>query len=142
MPRAVLDPNVLISGLISPGGPTGRILALLRDGAFELVTSLLLLDELDGVLRRPKFRRHVTEDEVAEFVDAIRRQIELLEDPPATQPRLSEDPNDEYLVRLARSARVDHLVSGDPHLTLLRGSIPVLTPREFLKLIERSDEQP
>jgi predicted nucleic acid-binding protein len=45
---------------------------------------------------------------------------------------LSEDPGDEYLIRLARVARVDALVSGDPHLTRLRSRIPVQRPREFL----------
>jgi predicted nucleic acid-binding protein len=44
----------------------------------------------------------------------------------------SEDPGDEYLIQLARTARTDALVSGDPHLTRLRLRIPVKSPREFL----------
>lgn len=132
MRRAVLDPNVLISGLISPSGPNARILAGLRTGTFELVTSPQLLDELRGVLLRDKFRRYVTGDEVEEFVGMIRRESQVLEDPPATGPQLSEDPHDEYLIALARSAGVDALVSGDPHLTRLRNLIPARTPREFL----------
>jgi len=51
-------------------------------------------------------------------------------EPPAVP--LSEDPGDEYLIQLARAARADALVSGDPHLTRLRSRIPVKTPREFL----------
>ena len=35
MPRAVLDPNVLISALISPAGPSARLLLELRAGAFD-----------------------------------------------------------------------------------------------------------
>lgn len=139
MRRAVLDPNVLISGLISPAGPNARILAELRSGTLELVTSPRLLDELRGVLLREKFRRYATEDEVEEFVELLRRESEVLDDPPPAEPHLSEDPNDEYLIALARSARVDRLVSGDPHLTRLRKTIPVRTPREFLDEISSSD---
>lgn len=135
--RVVLDPNVLISGLISPSGPNGRILAELRSGTFELVTSPVLLDELRGVLLRAKFRRYVTTDEAEAFVEMVRGQSEVLDDPPLTEPRLSDDPQDEYLIALARSARVDALVSGDPHLTRLRRSIPVRTPREFADQLMR-----
>lgn len=129
--RVTLDPNVLISGLISPSGPNGRILGELRSGSFELVTSPLLLDELRGVLLRTKFRRYVTTDEVEEFVEMIRRESDVVNDPPPSGPGLTEDPDDEYLVALARAARVDVIVSGDPHLTRLRRSLPVRTPREF-----------
>jgi putative PIN family toxin of toxin-antitoxin system len=130
--RAVLDPNVLVSALISPSGPSAELLAELRLGAFELVTSPLLLAELEGVLRREKFRRYITEAEVDAFVDLIRRESVLLDDPEPSSTPLSEDPGDEYLIALARAARTDALVSGDPHVLRLRRSIPARTPREFL----------
>lgn len=141
MPRAVVDPNVLISGLITPRGTSARILTELRGGAFDLVISPMLLAELDGVLRRPKFRAYVTVDEVEEFVATVRRAGALIEDPDPPHEALSEDPADEYLITLARQARVDALVSGDPHLIRLKTRIPVKTPREFLdSLGERSKE--
>ena len=137
MPRAVLDPNVLVSALISPTGPSARLLLELRAGGFELVISPQLLTELDDVLHREKFRRYATEDEVDAYLDVLRRESILVEDPdPAPEP-IGDDPEDEYLIALARAARVDALVSGDPHLTRLRERIPVLTPREFLNTLER-----
>jgi len=132
MPRVVLDPNVLISGLLTPRGASAGILLHLRSGAFELVTSPALLAELRAVLRRDKFRRYVTVDEAEEFIELIRRESTSIEDPDDSTAPISEDPGDEYLVRLARTARADALVSGDPHLTQLRSRIPVKTPREFL----------
>jgi uncharacterized protein len=137
VPRAVLDPNVLVSALISPKGASARLLLELRAGAFELVLSPHLLAELDEVLHREKFRRYATEDEVDAYVQVPRGESILLEDPdPAPEP-LADDPEDEYLIALARAARVDALVSGDPHLIRLRERIPVLTPREFLNTLER-----
>lgn len=132
MPRAVLDPNVLISGLLTPEGTSADVLRKLREGAFEIVVSPRLLAELDGVLRRAKFRKYVALEEVDAFVEQVRRTGILADDPEPSADALSDDPGDEYLIALARATRVDALVSGDPHLTRLRERIPVRTPREFL----------
>ena len=137
MPRVVLDPNVLVSALITPRGASAQLLVELRGGAFELVTSPLLLDELADVLGRPKLRRYVTEEEGAEFVELIRGASVVIDDPPAPAVAIGDDPGDEYLVTLARAARVDALVSGDPHLLALRGRIPVQAPRELLDSLKR-----
>lgn len=132
MRRVVLDPNVLISGLLTPRGASARILVHLRTGAFELVTSPALLAELRTVLRRGKFRRYVTIDEADAFIELVRRESTSIEDPEPSAVPMGEDPGDEYLIDLAREARADALVSGDQHLTRLRSRIPVKTPREFL----------
>jgi putative PIN family toxin of toxin-antitoxin system len=136
VPRAVLDPNVLVSALISPKGPSARLVVALRDGAFELVVSPHLLTELQQVLHRQKFRRYATEPEVEEYIDMLRDESLVFEDSVSTREPIADDPDDQYLVALARGARVDALVSGDPHLTALRDRIPVLTPREFLDALE------
>jgi hypothetical protein len=39
-------------------------------------------------------------------------------------------------IKLARFARVDALVSGDPHLLELRSILPVRCPHEFLDSLE------
>lgn len=47
---------------------------------------------------------------------------------------MSRDPDDDYLIALARTARADALVSGDADLTDLDlTDLPVLTPRQFLE---------
>ena len=132
MPRAVLDTNVLVSALISPGGPSAALVLELRAGAFELVASPALLAELREVLRREKFRRYVTEAEAVAFVELIRHEATILDDPAPGGRPLSADPDDEYLVDLARAAAADALVSGDAHLLNLRERLPVITPAEFL----------
>ncbi len=133
MPRAVLDPNVLVSALITPTGASAQLLIELHAGAFELVTSPQLLEELRAVLRRGKFGRYVTKAEVDAYVDFLRRESVMVEDPDPSPEPLGEDPGDQYLIDLARAGRVDALVSGDPHLTRLRPALPVLTPRQFLE---------
>lgn len=133
MPRAVLDTSVLVSALIAPNGASARLLIELRAGTFELVVSPMLLAELGEVLRRPKFRRYVSEGEVDAFVELIRGESIVVDDPAPSAEPLSGDPDDEYLIDLARAARVDALVTGDAHLVGLREQLPVRTPREFLE---------
>jgi putative PIN family toxin of toxin-antitoxin system len=131
--RAVLDTNVLVSALITPRGASARLLSELRTGAFELVTSPLLLAELREVLRRPKFRSYVDEVEADAYLELITRESTVLEDPlPDEQTPLPADPDDRFLVELARAAPVHALVTGDARLLELRPAVPVLTPVEFL----------
>lgn len=135
MPRAVLDTNVLVSALISPGGASARLLLELRAGGFELILSPLLLAELREVLDRDKFRRYVTEAEADAYVDLIRREGVVRADPSPSPEPMSADPDDEYLIDLARAAGADALVTGDAHLLDLRAIIPALTPAEFLEAL-------
>lgn len=129
--RAVLDPNVLISALISPAGAPREIVTAWTQGSFDLVASPLLLDELRNVLARPRFRRWVSAATVAEYVKGLTDAATIIDDPPL-MPGLSPDPDDDYLIALARVAEADYLVSGDRHLTAISDPIPpVLTPREF-----------
>ena len=120
MPRAVLDTNVLVSALISPGGASAQLLLELRAGGFELILSPLLLAELRQVLGRDKFRRYITEAEADAYVELIRREGVVRADPPPSPEPMSADPDDEYLIDLARSAGADALVTGDAHARLPR----------------------
>ena len=134
--RVVLDPNVLISAAISTAGPPRQIVAAWVDERFELVASPALLAELSDVLARPKFRRWISAAVAREFVDGLADDALIIDDPPAL-PGVSPDPDDDYLIALARAANADYLVSGDRHLLELEDADPpVLTPRQFLDLLD------
>jgi len=135
VPRAVLDTNVLVSALISLGGGSARLLLELRSGAFELIVSPLLLAELREVLGRDTFRRYVSGSEADAYVELIRSEGVVRADPAPSPEPLSADPDDEYLVDLARDARADALVTGDAHLLDLRAIIPAMTPAAFLEML-------
>ena len=133
--RVVLDANVLVSAVISQAGPAREIVMAWVEERFELVASPTLLDELRDVLPRPRFRRWVSTDIAAEFIDGLTQDALVLDDSPA-QPGLTADPDDEYVIVLARAAGADYLVSGDRHLLDLTDPVPpVLTPRRFLDLL-------
>lgn len=136
-PKAVPDTNVLVAAAISPHGRCGRLLDAAIEGRWRIVASPQLLDELDTVLVRDKFRRWLTQQEANRFVADIRVLADVVPDPPTTSDRATADPKDEFLVALAREAEVEALISGDPHLTDLTNlKPPVLTPATFLDRLQ------
>jgi putative PIN family toxin of toxin-antitoxin system len=131
VPRAVLDPGVVVSALISPRGVPAKLLLAARAGSFELIVSPKLLGELESVMRREKFRRYFELDAVSAIVRLLRHDGELVADPAGPPPVRCADPGDDYLIALAHT-RNAALVSGDRHLLDLAGKIPVFSPSEFL----------
>jgi putative PIN family toxin of toxin-antitoxin system len=133
--RVVVDANVLVSAVISELGPPREIVDAWVQERFELIVSPALLDELGDVLTRPRLRRWVSAEVAVEFIAGLAQDALVLEDPPL-QAGLTADPDDDYLIVLARAAGADYLVSGDRHLlSLEEPDPPVLTPREFLDLL-------
>lgn len=137
--RAVLDPNVIVSALLSPQGAPARIVREWLDGGYELVVSPLLLAELERVLAYPKLRERVAEAESQELLDLLRRGGELQADPADELPARSPDPGDDYLIALAAAAGAV-IVSGDGHLLGLAKYLPVYSPAQFLEVIEEDDQ--
>jgi len=129
--KAVLDPGVLVSALITPTGTPAKLLTATRSGSFELIVSPLFLEELKLVLLREKFRRYVDLGVVDQYVELLRRDAAMATDPAGPPSIRCADPDDDYLIALAHS-RSAALVSGDGHLLKLAGEIPVFTPSEFL----------
>ena len=133
--RAVLDPNILIAALLSRSGAPAQIISRWLGGAFELVVSEQLLDELERALAYPKLRRRIPTEDAAEFVSLLRLAAIVAPDPEAGSHR-SGDPGDDYLLALAARERTP-LVSGDAHVLALSDRLPIWSPRAFLQQLER-----
>jgi putative PIN family toxin of toxin-antitoxin system len=132
--RAVLDPNVVISGTISPRGAPADFLRSLATGEFELIASQGLLDELQRALAYPKLRLHISESDAADLVRWVADSASVVVDPDIDQPVHSRDSDVDYLIGLASAHRAA-LVSGDKDLLALAEQIPVFSPRAFLDLL-------
>ncbi len=128
--RAVVDVNVLISGVLSAKGSSAEILRASRDGQFELVVSGLLLEELERTLAYPKLRKRIPPEKAAAFADWVRGHGSLAEDPASPPPVGSRDRDDDYLLALAINSRA-YLVTGDQDLLVLSNDLPILTPAQF-----------
>lgn len=132
MLRVVFDPGVLVAAVISATGPPAEALDAWRNGEFDLIVSPKLLDELEDVLLRAKFRAYASPEQVSAYVEALGVEAVAFDDP-RDPPRITPDPDDDYLIALARAAGADLLVSGDKHLTdLADPPVRVVTPRDLL----------
>jgi uncharacterized protein len=135
--RAVLDPNVIISGLLSASGAPADVLRAFDRAEFEVVVSPQLLAELERALAYPKLRRHISAEEAKAVAAWIGDSATTAPDPDEPPPVRSSDSDDDYLIALASVARAP-LVSGDNHLLELASEIPVFSPREFLELLAQA----
>ena len=123
--RAVLDPNVIISGFLGPAGSPANVLRAWEQGQFELIVFGALLDELARALSYPKLRRRVSEEEADAVARWISGSATTSPDPKSAPPVRSTDSGDDYLIALASAERAV-LVSGDAHLLDLAAEIPVI----------------
>jgi len=132
--RAVLDANVIISGLLSPGGAPARVLVAWREGAFELIVSSQLLAELRRALSYPRLRERIDPQDTTDLLEWLTRFATLVDDT-GHAPVRSADSADDYLIALA-AGNDALLVSGDKHLLDLADELPILPPARFLALVE------
>lgn len=135
--RVVLDTNVLVSALMRGKGPPREIEQLWCAGLLEICTSVPLMDELRGVIFRPRVRRflRLTGPQLERWLDGLSRTALVIpEGRLHVQCVVPEDPADDVVLATAVAAGADAIVSGDAHLRGLRShlGIPVLSPRELV----------
>lgn len=132
--RIVLDTNVWLSGLIFGGQPE-RLLQLFVDDQIIVVICEELLSELRRIINQ-KFPLYVPQLESLEA--SIREDAELVKLGGHTVT-VSRDPDDNKVIETALIGECLYIVSGDKDLLVLENheGIEILTPAEFLKLLDK-----
>ena len=131
----MLDPGVLVSGLLSRRGPPFRLIELWDAGACEVVVSDAIVAELRTVLARDRFSGVARTEIDTLFAALAEHGLECPDDP--DPPAVTADPKDDYLVALTKSSGAAALVSGDGHLVRVPAAVcRVLTPREAVELLD------
>lgn len=136
MLRVVLDANVVASGLITPGGTCGRILAIgARGGAFRMILSPAILREYRRILLYPKVSRYhgLSEAEVRAYVRALEFVSDVVPGALGLEV-VASDPDDDKYVVAAVEGMATHVVSGDHHLLdiALHDGVRMISPAMFL----------
>lgn len=131
--KIVIDTNVLVSGLLKPHGPPGRIVDALLRGDLTLLYDARILDEYREVLARPHLG--LTTD----WVEDVLIYLEASGDYVTASKVFSAlpDPDDAMFLEVAHSGNAPVLVTGNQRHFPPRLAPPVrvLTPREFLVLL-------
>jgi len=124
----VWDTNVVISGLISPHGPPGRLLDALLANKLRIVYDDRILHEYREILSRPKFQ--FDGERVNAFFRIMAFQIPVSAFP--VKGLKSSDPDDMMFLEVAAATEGKTLVTGNMkhYPPASRGPVRVLTPAE------------
>ena len=132
--RAVVDTNVLLSGLFWRGRPHALI-EQVRAGRLTLISSPALLAELAEVMNRPKFQVILARSntDLERTLGELRRFAEII-DPPRLPAPVSRDPSDDEVLALAAASQPDLIITGDADLLTLgsHAGIPIIDPAEAI----------
>ena len=132
--KVALDTNVLVSGLMFPGGVPSRIVEAWFDARSDVVSSREQLEEIARVLAYPKIRRILGWDDrrIELFVEGLYLNTVMMQLEPATFAGL-RDASDLPILGALVSSVADALVTGDQDLLVLRDKYRIETPAEFLR---------
>lgn len=135
-PYWVLDTNVLVSGLLTPGGIPGKLIEWMGQDRLRLVLDDRILAEYLKVFSRPKFA--FSNAQLASILDLL-EQGELLLPSPLTASL--PDPSDLPFLETAAASDDKTLVTGNlkHYPKPLRSGVRVLTPAEAWGLLTRAD---
>lgn len=131
--RAVLDTNILVSGLGWPGNPA-QILDRVASGKVTLVTSPVLLDELRRVLRYPRLAPVFPDpDELAQLIEDVGVVVT-----PERVIQAVSDEADNRVLEAAVTGSATFIVTGDKRLLSLRQfeGIDIVTAATFCELLD------
>ena len=128
---AVVDTNVLVSGMINPFGHPGRIVDLLRSGELRLGIDDRIVAEYADVLRRPELAACFAASDVDQILEYVRGNSEwtIATRPVADLP----DPSDAPFLEVAETLGIPLITGNTRHFPeAQRGPVTAQTPAEFM----------
>ena len=132
MIRIVLDTNVVVSAMLNSSRSAADVLRLVLNQHVQLCVSEAFLEEYEGVLRRPKFRRPALV--VSALMKAIRATADKVE--PTETLAVSADEADNRFLECAKAAGADYIVTGNqPHFPAILGRTRIINPRQLVELV-------
>ena len=139
MIKIVLDTNVLISVLIKSGTPRELIFKLIAKKV-KLILSMEILQELIESVGEPKIKRYIDEEDLSNFIKIIGAISKIIRNKSKFKI-ITQDPDDDMLLRTAYDGRANYLVSGDAHLLYLKKfkRIKIVSIKEMLEILRTKD---
>lgn len=135
--RVILDTNILVSAILTPGGNANLVVRWWLDGRFVLLTCSEQLVELRNTLRKPYIVGHYRPHDAGRLINLLRKLSLQIESLPVVHR--SSDPEDDFLLALAQAGEADYLVTGDKAglLALKRhAGTRIVTAAQFSKLFK------
>ena len=102
----------------------------------DLLITREILDEIEGVLGRPKF--HVGRDEIEYFIKSI-EEIGSKIIPGRQIKHGSRDKTDDKYIECGIAGDADYIISGDSHLLEIKEyrNIKIVSAKEYLEIVQK-----
>ena len=125
----IFDSNIWISYLITRR--LDKLVSVILQHHLTVLTSRQLIEEIQGVLLRPKFKKYIKRSDIKEFI-AIHLKLCSFVETDVTANVL-KDPKDNFLLDLYDVGKANILVSGDKEFLHEASQLnyQVMTLREF-----------
>jgi len=114
--RIIIDTNLWISFLLS--GSLSRLDKLFQSDSIELVFCDEQLQEFIEVVRRPKFRKTISDEDIKSLLGVIAQKAIFVD--LHSNIKMSRDIKDDFLLSLAKDSKATHLLTGDKDLLILK----------------------
>ena len=138
--KLVLDTNVLVSGTFWTGD-SYKIIKKIDLNEIVLVLSKELIEEYSETINSDEIMEKAESKDL--IINATVKRIfssAIIVFPQEKLNVVKEDSDDNRILECAVEGKVNYIISQDNHLLKLREfqEIKILTPEEFLKIIEKS----
>jgi predicted nucleic acid-binding protein len=134
----VVDADCLIAGVLTSQGATARLMDGWKAGDFELIVCPRLVHEVRKALLSPRIagRYDVSIADAEGFARHLQEEGLMVDDPLDPQRAVPDDPNDDYLVAVARFTQSGILVTRDRHFEKVAiEGLRIVNSREALALL-------
>ncbi|MDR6807955.1 putative PIN family toxin of toxin-antitoxin system [Dyadobacter sp. BE34] len=102
----------------------------------QILADITLLEEISEVAYREKFRKYITIEDADEFISSLKRRLKPVVVTSVIDA--SPDPEDNFILALARDGKAEYIVTGDKRGLLELGSfeeIPIVRLQAFLDIL-------
>ena len=131
--KIVLDANIFVSSFFWGGNPK-IVMERVIFGKDELFITKEILDELEDVIRRPKFQADI--EKISYFISSI-EEIAIKITPQKKIKNGSRDKTDNMYIECGITANVDYIISGDNDLLAIKkyGNIEIINAKDYLQIV-------
>jgi putative PIN family toxin of toxin-antitoxin system len=110
--KLVIDTNLWISFIISK--KLIQLEPILLSKNCKILFSSELIDELQATISKPKLQKHFPENALEEMLNVFDEYIDFIN--VKSKVQICRDPNDDFLLALAKDGKANFLLTGDKDL--------------------------
>jgi len=130
--RVALDTNVVVSSHLNAEGYERHVLDLVLAGKLQIAVSAAILEEYEGVLRRPKFG--IAPRQAGRSLRLLQKVARIVH--PRHRLEVTRDPADNRFLECTEASKADYLLTGNKrHFPKQWRQTQVVNARELVEWV-------